>query len=104
MTGLELTIEYSGDVALPSADSCESCGTPLHLVNVIGLVRLFSGRPEAPEPSPPDWMEKRTTVWPGSGRIDLRPHTPERCRRVRAGDPEPWTDPDDDIEEDDEDG
>ena len=84
---------------VPAPERCESCGTPVSVVDAIALMRAFSGLP-APEEARREWMEQRVVSnGPWSSTMQLRPHTPERCRRVRAGDPEPWTD----IDEDDDD-
>jgi hypothetical protein len=82
---------------VPAADRCESCGTYISLVSVVGLARILGGLDEGD--SPPAWMEQQVLSGDRVG-MQLRPHTPERCRRVRAGDPEPWTDIDDEDDED----
>jgi hypothetical protein len=95
---IEATVtEESVHRTQPATDPCESCGTPLMLVDVMAMIRSLAGL--KPGDSRRQWMESRQdSDGFATCTMRLRPHTPERCRRVRAGDPEPWTDPEDDDE------
>lgn len=81
---------------LPYPEPCEVCGTPLVCVDVADLVRRFTGLPSRTEHWP-TWMEHHVVRPAGPadpGALQMRPHTRERCARVRAGDAEPWEPPD----------
>lgn len=64
MTGFELTVAVEGDEPArdrpAGAEPCESCGTVIQVVDVLGMVRLLAGLDEG-EPGG-EWMEQRTTV------------------------------------------
>lgn len=98
---MEFELTADGDITAPGpppTEPCESCGTPVQLVCVVALVRLFAGLPETAE-APKTWMEYRTVAdtcrnRTARGALQMRPHTPARCQLVRLGAPEPWSDPD----------
>ena len=88
---LELTVSGApGDGREGGAvvEPCELCGTPVQLVDPMLLVRFLAGMPEPPEEHR-TFHEVHQRVADGEASVSWRPHTPYRCRRVRAGDPEP---------------
>lgn len=90
MSELEVTVQNAR--LLPGAEPCEVCGTSLVCVDVADLVRAFAGLPSSTEKWP-TWMEQHMVRPAGpadTGALQMRPHSRERCARVRAGDAEPW--------------
>lgn len=95
---LTITYEFLHRVgALPGTEPCESCGQQLLLADLLTMVRELAGLTPR-EPRPPQWHEVHDDF--PMRALRMRPHTPQRCRRIRAGDPEPWSDLDDDLDDD----
>jgi hypothetical protein len=89
-------MQITGTDAQPAgAEPCECCGTPVQVADVIAMARQLSGLDPADGPDRREFMEARTTAVAGGVTMQMRPHTRERCNLVRAGQPEPWDDPDD---------
>lgn len=83
-------------------EKCESCGWDLALIDLLAAAKVVAGMdPSEGNAGPgPEWCEIHQLNDGTTTRLSLQQHTPERCRRRRAGDPEPfeW---DDDTDEDD---
>lgn len=96
---VQLTITYESVHRigpLPGTEPCECCGQQLLLADVLAMARDLAGLTTG-EARPPQWHEVHDDF--PRRIVRMRPHTPDRCRRIRAGDPEPWSDLDDDLED-----
>jgi hypothetical protein len=105
----ELTVSRLDRLAAPRVERCERCGLDVVLVDLLAVVldiaRVTPSRPTMGA----NWQEIHRRPCadaeaPGGEleEVHWRPHTPERCTRARAGDPEPVAWPslgDDDVDD-----
>lgn len=90
---IEVVVGTNDHPPATATEPCESCGQPVQLISVLPFIRALLGEAPVPEAmrrrtETPQWQEVHHDSRPGSHRVLYRPHTPELCRRVRAGDPD----------------